>query len=393
MTDVVVVGTGMAGVRAAEVLRQEGFTGTLTLIGAEDCGPYDRPPLSKQVLTGKSDVTDIALLDAATRTGLKATWLTGMHATAFDAGARTVRTSDGRRLTADGLVVATGTRARRLPAAEGWAGVHHLRTFSDARALRDALGVSHRVVVVGGGFIGAEVASVARSLGKAVAMVEVERLPLQRQLGPAAAELLLQLHLRHGVEVVSGTGVEHFDGDHRVREVVLTDGSRLPADLVVVGIGAEPNTEWLTESGIECDNGVLTDEWCRTTIARVVAAGDVAAYRTRTGRLRIEHWTNARDMAAAAARSLLTELAGADVTELPRYDPLPYVWSDQYDRHIQIAGRPAGDDEFDIVGGSVAESFLAVYRRNHAITGVLAVDSPKEFGRIRRELRTRWASR
>lgn len=393
MTAIVVAGTGIAGVRAAEVLRQEGYTGALTLIGEEDCEPYDRPPLSKQVLTGKSDIADIGLLDAPTRTGLRADWLTGLRATAFDAGTRTVRTSDGRRLTAHGLVIATGTRARRLPAAEGRVGVHHLRTFSDARALRDELDAAHRVVVVGGGFIGAEVASVAVSLGKAVTMVEAERLPLQRQLGSAGAELLVQLHLLHGVEVVTGTGVERFEGDHRVREAVLTDGRTLPADLVVVGIGAEPNSEWLSASGIECDNGVLTDEWCRTTVARVVAAGDVACYRTRTGRMRIEHWTNARDMAAAAARSLLAELAGEDVTELPRYDPLPYVWSDQYDRRIQIAGRPAGDDEFDIVSGSAAGPFLAVYRRKHAITGVLAVDSPKEFGRIRRELRTLWASR
>jgi 3-phenylpropionate/trans-cinnamate dioxygenase ferredoxin reductase component len=393
MTTIAVVGTGLAGVRAAEALRTEGYDGRLVLLGEEAEQPYDRPPLSKQVLLGKCESQDIALTDEDLRAVLDAEWLLGTRATALDPDSRALTLADGRTLPADGVVIATGARARTLPGMPRLPGVHTLRTLDDAHRLRADLSRPGRVVVVGGGFIGAEVASSARSLGHEVTIVEYEQRPLMRQLGPDAAGILARLHTDHGVALVTGVRVTGLVGEHGVRAVELSDGRSLPADVVVVGVGAVPNTEWLTGSGVACDNGVLTDERCRTTVPGVVAAGDVAAYRCRGGRLRIEHWTNARDMPVIAAGSLLATLRGQDPTAQPVHDPLPYVWSDQYGVHLQIAGRPGVDDVLELVSGSFDDSFAAVYRRDGEISGVLAVDSPKEFGRLRRDLRSAWSIR
>ncbi|MFC9223813.1 NAD(P)/FAD-dependent oxidoreductase [Streptomyces hygroscopicus] len=393
MTTIAVVGTGLAGVRAAEALRAEGHDGGLVLIGEESLQPYDRPPLSKNILLGRSDGQDIALTDDDSRSAIGAEWILGVPVTALDPTSRVLTLADGRRLHADGVVIATGARARRLPGMPDMKGVHTLRTLDDARRLREDLSRPGRVVVVGGGFIGAEVASAAHTLGHEVTIVEYERLPLLRQLGPDAAAVLCRLHTDHGVGLVTGVGVTSLLGGEEVRAVKLSDGRSLPADLVVVGVGAEPSTEWLAESGIACDNGVLTDEWCRTTVPGVVAAGDVAAYRCRSGRLRIEHWTNARDMPVTAARTLLSTLRGQDPEGQPAHDPLPYVWSDQYGVHVQIAGRPAAGDTLELVSGSFDGGFAAVYRRDGRISGALAADSPREFGRLKRELRTAWATR
>ncbi|MFI8992298.1 NAD(P)/FAD-dependent oxidoreductase [Streptomyces antimycoticus] len=393
MTTIAVVGTGLAGVRAAEALRTEGYDGHLVLVGEETAQPYDRPPLSKQVLLGKCESQDIALTDEDLCAMLDAEWLLGARATALDPASRALVLADGRSLHADGVVVATGARARTLPGMPQLKGVHTLRTLDDAHRLREDLARPGQIVVVGGGFIGAEVASSARALGHEVTIVEYEQKPLLRQLGPQAAGILCRLHTDHGVALVTGVGVTGLLGEDRVRAVALADGRFLPADVVVVGVGAVPNTEWLTGSGVTCDNGVLTDEWCRTTVPEVVAAGDVAAYRCRSGRLRIEHWTNARDMPVIAAGSLLATLRGLDPKAQPIHDPLPYVWSDQYGVHLQIAGRPGVDDVLELVSGSFDDSFAAVYRRDDEISGVLAVDSPREFGRLRRDLRSAWSSR
>ena len=393
MTEIVVVGAGIAGLFAAEALRAEGFDGSLTVVGDESEDPYDRPPLSKSVLSGTVDLPDIALTDEEAKVRLGASWLTGVKVIDFDPGARVIKTNDGRRLTADGLVIATGTRARLLPAAEGWTGIHHLRTFTDACSLRDDLDTAEQVVVVGGGFIGTEVASAAATLGKKVTLIAKQRLPLITQLGTTVAQIVHDWHLASGVQILTDTQMEKFGGDGRVGEVILADGRSIPADVVVVGIGAEPNTEWLSQSGIQCDNGVLTDEWCRTTTRGVVAAGDVASYTTRSGRMRVEHWTNAKDMARAAAKTLVAELTGRQAAELPVHDPLPYVWSDQCGRRIQIAGRPVDGDEFEIVSGSSDAQFVGVYRRNGKVAAALGVDSPREFGKLRRQLRESWANR
>ncbi|MFI6284869.1 NAD(P)/FAD-dependent oxidoreductase [Streptomyces sp. NPDC051018] len=393
MTTIAVVGIGLAGVRAAETLRAGGYDGRLVLVGEETVEPYDRPPLSKQVLSGERDLRDIALTDEDSRAALDAEWLLGVRATALDPVSRTLSLADGRSLSADGVVIATGARARRLPGMPDMGAVHTLRTLDDAHRLRADLSRPGRVVVVGGGFIGAEVASSARGLGHEVTVVECEPMPLARQLGPAAAEILCRLHRDHGVALVTGVGVTGLLGEDSVRAVVLSDGRLLPADVVVVGVGAVPNTEWLAGSGVACDNGVLTDEWCRTTVPGVVAAGDAAAYRCRGGRLRIEHWTNARDMPVTAAGSLVAGFQGQDPAAQPAHDPLPYVWSDQYGVRLQIAGRPAAGDVLELVSGSFDDSFAAVYRNAGEISGVLAVDSAREFGRLRRDLRSAWVSR
>jgi len=393
MTSVGIVGTGLAGIRAAVSLRSEGFDGRIVLVGDESTAPYDRPPLSKDILLGKRDLQNISLLDTGARNDLDAEWLLGSRAVALDPTSKVLTLHDGRALNVDGVVIASGARARRLPGMRDLEGVHTLRTIEDAHRLRDALSHIRRVVVVGGGFIGAEVASSARALGHDVTVIEFEKTPLLRQLGPVAAEAVSRLHVEHGVKLVTGAGVTAILGDHRVEGVELADGRIIAADVVVVGVGAEPNIEWLRTSGISCDNGVLTDEWCRTNVPCVVAAGDVATYRCRSGSLRIEHWTNARDMPITAARSLLADMCGQDATAGPAYDPLPYVWSDQYGRHLQVAGRPGRGDVLELVSGAFDDRWVAVYRNNGEMTGVLAVDTPKEFGRLKRELRSSWARR
>jgi len=393
MNSVGIVGTGLAGIRAAEALRSEGFEGRIMIVGDESTAPYDRPPLSKDVLLGKCDLKDISLLDTGAREDLDAEWILGIRAVALDPISKVLTLDDGRALDFDGLVIASGARARRLSGMRDVAGVHTLRTIEDAHRLRDDLSQFRRVVVVGGGFIGAEVASSARSLGNDVTIVESEKTPLLRQLGQVAAEAVSRLHVEHGVRLVTEVSVTAILGEHRVSGVELSDGRILAADVVVVGVGAEPNVEWLRTSGITCDSGVLTDEWCRTDVPYVVAAGDVASYRSRSGSLRIEHWTNARDMPLTAARSLLAEMCGRDAMDGPPYDPLPYVWSDQYGRHLQMAGRPGHGDVLELVSGAFEERWLAVYRHNGEVTGVLGVDTPKEFGHLKRELRSSWARR
>ncbi|GII95200.1 NAD(P)/FAD-dependent oxidoreductase [Sinosporangium siamense] len=390
MTVIAVVGTGLAGIRAAETLRAEGHDGRLIFIGEEPGRPYDRPPLSKQVLLGET--ADLALLDERGEAELAAEWRTGTRVTAFDPHNRTVRLGDGDRLNVDGLVIATGVRPRTLSCDLPESGVHTLRTLADATALRDDLAGGGRIAVVGGGFIGCEVASAARSLGHDVTVVEAGDTPLRAALGEPAARLLARRHIDSGVHLVTGAGVHAVTGGRRVTGLVLADGRVLPADTVVVGIGAAPDLTWLAGSGVACADGVLTDQWGRTNVPGVVAAGDVAAYACRTGRKRVEHWTNARDMPVVAARALLADLRGEDTTALPVHDPLPYIWSDQYGSRLQFAGRPGPGDRFTVVEGEPDGPFVAVYEHSGLVTAVLGVDSPRSFTRLRAGLRRTWAS-
>ncbi|MXZ30211.1 MAG: oxidoreductase, partial [Acidimicrobiia bacterium] len=335
MKSVIVVGASLAGMRAAESLRREGFDGAITVVGDETDAPYDRPPLSKQVLAGEWATERIALYDAASLADLRLTWRLGARAVSFEAASRTVTLADGERLAADGVVIATGARPRTLRGAEGLAGVYTLRTLADSLAVRAEFDAGpQRVVVVGAGFIGAEVAATARRRGLDVTMVEMAETPLERVLGAEMGRVCAEVHADHGVDLRTGVGVESITGAGRAEQVVLSDGARLEADVVVVGVGVVPNTDWLASSGLEIDDGVVCDETCLAAPG-VVAAGDVARWPNRLfgESMRVEHWDNAVEQGMAAARRLL---AAGGATE--PFAPVPWFWSDQYDRKIQLAG-------------------------------------------------------
>jgi NADPH-dependent 2,4-dienoyl-CoA reductase/sulfur reductase-like enzyme len=382
---IVVVGASLAGLRAAEELRAAGFDGTITVVGDEPHRPYDRPPLSKQVLAGDWGLDRIALT-VACEGGLDALdldWRTGTRAVGLDVAARRVTLAGGESLAYDGLVVATGAAPRTLPGTAGLGGVHTLRTLDDCLAVRADLDAgAHRVVVVGAGFIGSEVAATCRERGCDVTILEALPVPLGRALGDDIGAVMGGLHRDHGVDLRLGTGVDRMEGGDRVERVRLADGSAIPADLVVVGIGVSPNTGWLAGSGLTVDDGVVCDA---TTLAApgVVAAGDVARWPNRRfGELmRVEHWDNAIAMGEHAARRLLAEIGVADGAGggAPMvYDPVPWFWSDQYDRKVQLAGRSSGADEVRVVDGSTGERrFAALYRRGDRLAGVLAMNRPR----------------
>ncbi|MFE5483424.1 NAD(P)/FAD-dependent oxidoreductase [Streptomyces sp. NPDC056527] len=378
MRTVTVVGASLAGLYAARELRSQGFDGRLVIVGEEPHRPYDRPPLSKDFLSGRAGEEQLALTDPEEEAGLDAEWLLGTRARSLDTHGSAILLENGRTLVTDGLVIATGASARRLPGTGGLPGVHSLRTLDDARALRAALvGGGLRVVVIGGGFIGAETASSCAALGHDVAVVEAAPLPLLPQLGPEMAAVCADLHRRGGTELITGTGVARLHGRSSVTAVELADGRTLPADLVVVGIGAVPNTGWLAGSPLPLSDGVLCDDGCVTALPQVVAVGDVA----RVGGVRAEHWTSATEQPAVAVRNLL---AGRTVEDVR---PLPYFWSDQYGARIQFAGRHREGDVVRVVEGSTAEGgFLCRYEREGRTTAVLAVDRPRPFMRARREL-------
>ena len=379
---VVVIGASLAGLRAAEEIRHEGHTGPVIIVGDERHAPYDRPPLSKQLLAGTWDVERIHhhAPDRLDTLGLQ--FRLGQRAASLDAAARTVGFDDGQVLHYDGLVVATWARARRLPGTEGIPGVWALRTLDDCLGIRATLastGEGARVVVIGAGFIGSEVAATCHGLGARVTMVEALATPLGRVLGVAMGEACTRLHRDHGVTVLTGVGVERLSSYPGAADPVvvhLLDGTSLDADLVVVGVGVEPSVDWLEDSGVTLEDGVVCDE-SLFAHDRVVAAGDVARWRhPSTGELaRVEHWTNAAEGGAAAARNLLAGSAGSQP-----YDPIPFFWSDQYKTKIQMIGLPGPDDEVVVVGGSVEEGRLvALYRRADRLRAVLAFSQPRQL--------------
>ena len=381
MKSVTIVGASLAGMRAAESLRREGFDGTVTVVGDETDAPYDRPPLSKQVLAGEWEPERIALYDTDALDDLRLTWRLGARAVAFDAASRTVTLEGGERLGADGVVIATGARTRTLRGSEHLAGVYTLRTLADSLAIRAEFeAMPRRVLVVGAGFIGAEVAATARGRGLDVTMVEMAETPLERVLGAELGRVCADVHRDHGVDLRLGVGVAEITGADRVERVVLSDGTRLDADVVVVGVGVIPNTEWLEGSGLEIDNGVVCDETCLAAPG-VVAAGDVARWPNRLfgQSMRVEHWDNAIDQGMAAARRLLAGEAAEP------FAPVPWFWSDQYDRKIQLAGRSGSDDEVVIVTGSLEERrFAAIYGRAGRIVAVLGFNRPRHVMQYRR---------
>ncbi len=370
---------------AAETLRLEGFEGSITVVGDELRQPYDRPPLSKQVLAGAWESERIDL--PATKSELGIEWRLGSPVVGLHLGERQVMVEDGATLPFDGLVIATGASPRQLPGAADIGGVHTLRTLDDCIAIRRALGAGlERVVVVGAGFIGAEVAATCRGLGVDVTLVEALPVPLWRVLGSEIGAVCADLHRDNGVDVRLGVGVERIEADDRghVARVHLADGAVIDASLVVVGIGVVPNTGWLQGSGLSTENGVLCDA---TMLAApgVVAAGDVARWPNAAfgGEvMRVEHWDNALAMGEHAARKLLAELAGAAAIE--PFAPIPWFWSDQYDRKIQLAGRAGPEDDMVVVQGSLEERrFVALYGRNGRVVGALGFNMAGRLARYR----------
>lgn len=370
-----IVGASLAGIRAAEALRRREFDGRIVLIGDEPHHPYDRPPLSKQVLAGEWEVDRLALTKPEKFEDLDLDLRLGVRATSFDLASRTLSTDTGDDIV-DGLVIATGARCRTLPGTEEMSGVHVLRSLDDALALRADLDAGpDRVVVVGAGFIGAEVAATCRGRGHAVTMVEPLPTPLGRVLGDDIGGVMAEVHVEHGVDLRTGVGVDRLEADAgRVARVVLTDGTVLEADLVVIGIGVLPNTEWLEGSGLTLDNGVVCDA---TMLAApgVTAAGDVARWPNQRfdELMRVEHWDNAIEQGVHAAERLLVD----DDDAVP-FEPVPWFWSDQYDRKIQLAGRIRPGDDTHLATGSFEERrFAQLFGRDGRLVGVLGFNRPR----------------
>jgi 3-phenylpropionate/trans-cinnamate dioxygenase ferredoxin reductase subunit len=382
---VVVVGASVGGVRTVEALRAGGFGGRLVLVGEEAHRPYDRPPLSKQVLAGTWPPERATIADDEKLAELALDLRLGHRAESLDAEARSVVLDDGSTLRADAVVLATGAAPRHLPGTEDNPGVFVLRTLDDSLALREgvlAVGPGCRVVVIGAGFIGSEVASTCLELGCAVTVLEGFDVPLLRALGPVIGAACGLLHTDAGVDLRTGVGVSAVrapgdapdDRDGAAGRVELADGTAVPADIVVVAIGVSPVTEWLGGSGLVIDNGVDCDE-ALFAADGVLAIGDLARFPFHGLPTRIEHWQMATDMGRAAALSLLAGRDGA-----PAFEPVPYFWSDQYGVKLQMLGHPDADDEVVVVDGTLeSHRFVALYGRGALLTGVLAIGRPRQL--------------
>ncbi|MFE2868740.1 NAD(P)/FAD-dependent oxidoreductase [Embleya sp. NPDC059259] len=372
---VVVVGASMGGLRAAEQLRAAGWHGALTVIGDEPHMPYNRPPLSKDALAGGLAHAEVAFRLRASCADVD--WRLGRRAVGVDLGRRRIRLADGESVSYAGLVVATGLRPRRLTCPGPRTGRHVVRTLDDARHLRAALGPGRRVVVVGAGFIGCEVAATARSLGAEVTVVAPEPEPMHRPLGADLGAALRRRHLARGVRFELGRTVRHTTGERHVRGVVLDDGRELPADAVVEAIGSIPNTEWLAGNGLDLTDGVRCDALLRVeSRPDVVAVGDVARFanpRYDDVPRRVEHWSIPTDSAKHAARTLAAHLAGTDCASTP-FAPLPTFWSDQYDQRLQSYGAPGlGGADIRLLEGDWDGDCAVGYHRAGALVGVVAL--------------------
>jgi NADPH-dependent 2,4-dienoyl-CoA reductase/sulfur reductase-like enzyme len=363
--ETLVIGGSVAGVAFAEELRRLGDTGSVLIVEAQPHLPYDRPPLSKSVLTGAASADDLAFHDVAYYAREQIEVRLDTRATALDAAARAVEFDTGERVTARHIVLATGAHARSL-AIPGVPMIHLIRERDDAVALREALRDARRLVVVGGGFVGAEVASSATTLGIATTIVELAPRPFEAAVGSVVAELMLDLHRRAGVDVRCGVAVEHGQAIGHSLELQLTNGQRVAADVVAAGLGAIPTTDWLATSGLTIDDGIACDENGSTSAPEVFAIGDAAHWQgggPRHGR-RHEHWTSAREQARVVAQAI-TGQAG------PRWaDAVPYVWSDQHGKRLQVIGGPSDADTVEVVKHDhETGAFLVLYGHEGRLVG------------------------
>ncbi len=391
-----IIGASLAGTRAAEALRRDGHEGSITIVGAESHRPYDRPPLSKKVLQGSMESERTAL---RVHDSVEAEWRLSTRALSLDLTRRVVPVSskssesspsspssrsspDGGARGAtdeigfDGLIIATGAHPRMIPGWPDLDGVHVLRTIDDCLALRGDLDSGPRVVVVGAGFIGSEVAATCHARGLEVTVIEALPIPMVAAVGEELGRRCARLHQDHGVALRCGVGVDGLIGTTRVEGVRLADGSVVPADVVVIGIGVAPTTGWLEGSGLDLHDGVVCDQWCRALaggrpVPDVVAAGDVARWNHPSfgESMRVEHWTNAAEQGHSAASSLLGG------TEASPFAPVPYFWSDQYETKIQFVGR-AGPDVKIVEGSLDDDRFVAAYGRDGRLVGALSFNRP-----------------
>jgi 3-phenylpropionate/trans-cinnamate dioxygenase ferredoxin reductase component len=368
MSAFVIVGAGMAGGKAAETLREEGFDGRVVLIGSEPERPYERPPLSKDYLRGESERAAVYLQeDPSWYEQHEVELRSSTSVESLEVGERAVVLEGGERIVYDALLLATGAEPRRLavPGAD-LEGVHVLRTLEDCDALRGVLDRGGRLVVVGAGWIGCEVAASARQRGMEVAVIEPQSVPLERVLGPELGAFYRDVHLDHGVVLRLGTGVEAIEGAVRVERVRASDGTTLEADAVLIGVGVTPRTA-LAEGVLDVDDGILVDAGLGTSVEGVFAAGDVANHdHPLLGRLRVEHWANALEQGPAAARAML----GQDVS----YDRVPYFFSDQYDVGMEYAGHSRPDDEVVFRGDPATREFIAFWLRDGRVTAGMNVN-------------------
>ena len=371
---IVVIGAGQAGGWAAKTLRDDGYAGTVTVIGEEPYPPYERPPLSKEVLLGEKPAESSYLWPDGSFGEWGVELRTGVEATAIDRVAKTVALGGGGALAYDKLLIATGGRVRRLPIPGAELdGVHYLRGIDDSAAIRADLGEGARLVVIGGGWIGLEVAAAARTLGAEVAVLESFDRLCARALTPDMSAYLLDVHRGRGVDVRLGATIEAVTGGDRVSGVRLAGGETLPATAVVIGIGILPNVELAEAAGLEVDNGVRVDASCRTSDPHIFAAGDVTNHpNDLLGRnIRLESWENAQNQGIAAGRAML----GGDTP----YREIPWFWSDQYDVNIQLVGLPEDFDETVIRGEREAGQFVEFYMKGGRIDGAAAINNPRDI--------------
>lgn len=391
MSGVIIVGAGLGGLRAAESLRGSGYEGQITVIGDEPCMPYNRPPLSKEALAGGVDLAELEFRRKANTDDVH--WHLGAAAVACDLAQRRVTCADGNTWQFDGLVVASGIRPRRLPVPGPKDGRYVLRTAADARRFRDVITHDARVLIMGAGFIGCEIAATARKLGSEVSIVAIDDEPMIRPLGEQLGAAMRRRHEAHGVRFHLGRTITSFDGDGRVQTATLSDGTELAADAVLEAVGSVANTEWLEGNGLDLTDGVLVDSAMQvpTDLAAVVAVGDVARHPNALfGGIprRIEHWNMPTETGRRAGQTLAALLAGHEPDRGP-FTAMPSFWSDQFETKVQSFGMPGLATSTEVVDGDVDGPCIVEYVDDSGLVGVIGLDRTAELARYRKQLMSR----
>ena len=370
----VIVGAGIAGGTAAETLRKQGFDGEVHLVGAEPHRPYDRPPLSKEFLSGAKEEEKLFFKTEDFYAAQSIELHLGTETKALDASSKTLILANGASLRYDKLLLATGSRVKTLPIpGSDLEGVHYLRTIDDSRAIAQAMNGASRAVIVGAGFIGSEVAAVCKTAGLEVIVLEIQPQPMTHILGEEMGAIYANLHTSRGIDLRLREGISEIRGNARAEQVVTDQGNSIDCDFVVIGVGISPDTSIAESAGLEVDSGILVNEFCQTSHPDIYAAGDVANwYHPGLGRrLRVEHWDNALNQGAAAAKSMLASPEP--------YSPTLYFWSDQYDLNIQYLGHATEWDEVAVRGDPAEEKFTAFYLKDGSVHGALVVNNFRDI--------------